>query len=210
MSQTPDCPGNGDVPELSAVAAFPSEVVAYPNSSTSKSRASNLAKRKPLSPTVRFEDVGYSLPEGKCHCIRRNGRLKTILQGVSWVACVWYCDCGGQWRGCLCCLSPVHIYFALWCIIRWVFSISLIVWVLCNCLWVCRGILGPGLNAILGPTGSGKTTWVPSIDTFPVTLYIFFWLCIIYNTFNLLSWYPSCTFTLMWVLPFSYICKQSL
>ena len=35
-------------------------------------------------------------------------------------------------------------------------------WVGYLSLCVCSGVLRPGLNAILGPTGSGKTTWVHS------------------------------------------------
>ena len=80
---------SGDVAvELSAVTISPSEGSIYPSFSSTPhylppTRAiSNLVKRKPLS-TLAFEDVGYALPKGRCHCIRRNRGFKTILQGAS-------------------------------------------------------------------------------------------------------------------------------
>ena len=80
---------SGDVAvELSAVTISPSEGSIYPSFSPTPhyppptKAISNLVRRKPLS-TLAFEDVGYTLPKGRCHCIRRNKGQKTILQGAS-------------------------------------------------------------------------------------------------------------------------------
>lgn len=80
---------SGDVAlELSAVTISPSERSIYPSFSPTPhylpptKTVRNLVKRKPLS-TLVFENVGYALPKGRCHYIRRNRGQKTILQGAS-------------------------------------------------------------------------------------------------------------------------------
>lgn len=49
-------------------------------------------------------------------------------------------------------------------------SIKIYIWVVLVNVLICKqlfpsssGIMKPGLNAILGPTGSGKSSWVPSV-----------------------------------------------
>ena len=79
----------GDVLELSAVAIKPLEGpvsvwTSLPShyQPPTKAREGELVKSKPQS-ILAFENVGYVLPKGRCHCIRRNGTQKTILQGAS-------------------------------------------------------------------------------------------------------------------------------